>query len=263
MFDELLIKRLTLGPGRVPGGKNQQFELSGLTVFVGPNNSGKSLALSEIYQYGNPQPSESWRIATDLEFAELTAQEVEETLKAFKVETLDGNLYPGQIRYRCRQNVYNIAPGELQYAFQNPKDQPQRFRQFYLPNITVNLNGETRLVLCNPKPSGDLLQPDPFNTLQVLFTRDDLRVKVRKILKRAFAKYFIIVPTSQGQLRIAFADREPASPYEEQGLHDEARKYYASVVRHTDGHLFNTARARVTFSRMSVALAVQMKGLGF
>ena len=37
----------------------------------------------------------------------------------------------------------------------------------------------------------------------------------------------------------------------------------ASVVRHTDGHLFSTARARVTFSRMSVALAVQMKGLGF
>jgi hypothetical protein len=36
-----------------------------------------------------------------------------------------------------------------------------------------------------------------------------------------------------------------------------------SVVHHTDGHLFKTARARVTFSRMSVALAVQMKGLGF
>ena len=38
---------------------------------------------------------------------------------------------------------------------------------------------------------------------------------------------------------------------------------YSSVVHHTDGHLFKTARARVTFSRMSVALAVQMKGLGF
>ena len=37
----------------------------------------------------------------------------------------------------------------------------------------------------------------------------------------------------------------------------------ANVVRHTDGHLLRTARARVTFSRMSVAFAVQMKGLGF
>jgi hypothetical protein len=43
------------------------------------------------------------------------------------------------------------------------------------------------------------------------------------------------------------------------------RKYgiTPSVVRHTDDHLFKTARARVTFSRMSVAFAVQMKGLGF
>jgi hypothetical protein len=40
-------------------------------------------------------------------------------------------------------------------------------------------------------------------------------------------------------------------------------KDHASAVRHTNGHLFHTARARVTFSRMSVALAVQIKGLGF
>jgi hypothetical protein len=38
---------------------------------------------------------------------------------------------------------------------------------------------------------------------------------------------------------------------------------HTSVVRHTDGHLFRTARVRVTFFRMSVVLAVQMKGLGF
>jgi len=37
----------------------------------------------------------------------------------------------------------------------------------------------------------------------------------------------------------------------------------ASGVRHTDGHSLRAARARVTFSKMSVALAVQMKGLGF
>ena len=36
-----------------------------------------------------------------------------------------------------------------------------------------------------------------------------------------------------------------------------------SVVRHTERALSNAARARLTFSRMSVAFAVQMKGLGF
>ena len=38
---------------------------------------------------------------------------------------------------------------------------------------------------------------------------------------------------------------------------------FASVVRHTDGHLCMAVRARVTFSRMSEAFAVQMKGFGF
>jgi len=37
----------------------------------------------------------------------------------------------------------------------------------------------------------------------------------------------------------------------------------ASVVRHTDGHLCRAVRARVTFSRMSEAFAVQMRGFGF
>jgi hypothetical protein len=35
-----------------------------------------------------------------------------------------------------------------------------------------------------------------------------------------------------------------------------------SVVRQTDGHLWRAARAQVTFSRMSEALAVQMKSFG-
>src|SRR5207245_2476034 len=37
----------------------------------------------------------------------------------------------------------------------------------------------------------------------------------------------------------------------------------ASVVRQTDATLFKVALARFTFSRISVALAVQIKGLGF
>jgi hypothetical protein len=36
----------------------------------------------------------------------------------------------------------------------------------------------------------------------------------------------------------------------------------ASVVRHAECPLFSLARARLTFSKMSAALAVQMKGLG-
>ena len=41
------------------------------------------------------------------------------------------------------------------------------------------------------------------------------------------------------------------------------RRDILSVVRRTDQPLSSTARARLTFSRMSAALAVQTNGLGF
>lgn len=41
------------------------------------------------------------------------------------------------------------------------------------------------------------------------------------------------------------------------------RRFSASVVRQADCNLSRTARPRFTFSRMSLALAVQMNGLGF
>jgi RNA polymerase sigma-70 factor (ECF subfamily) len=48
-----------------------------------------------------------------------------------------------------------------------------------------------------------------------------------------------------------------------EGLDDKHTDPGASGVRHTDGHLLRVARARVTFSRMSEAFAVQMMGFGF
>jgi len=229
MFRELLIKGLTLGPGRIPGGPSQHLDLCGLTVFVGPNNAGKSLAISELFQYGRPHTNESWRIITALEFAALNEQEAGEAIRSFTADLKEPTLQAGHIHYRVRQQMFNLEPSRLQFAFQNPASQPRDFRQFYLANVTVNLNGETRLALCNPTGSGDLLKPDPFIALQALFVHDDLRSEVREVLRRAFEKYFIILPTSQGQFRIAFADRPPNSPFEEQGLHQEARRYYAST----------------------------------
>src|ERR1700758_2078490 len=41
------------------------------------------------------------------------------------------------------------------------------------------------------------------------------------------------------------------------------RRSLAGVVRHAECRLWSAERARLTFSRMSLALAVQMKGLGF
>lgn len=75
-----------LSPGRVPGGIEQDIELSGLTVFVGPNNSGKTQALSEIYGYGNLRFEGIRHIVTDLKFRQLSAEAGKEVQRTYMGE---------------------------------------------------------------------------------------------------------------------------------------------------------------------------------
>ena len=46
-----MLSRLFLKFGRVPGAAAETLQLTPITVFVGPNNSGKSLVLNEIHQF--------------------------------------------------------------------------------------------------------------------------------------------------------------------------------------------------------------------
>jgi predicted ATPase len=46
-----MISSLTLKFGRTPGTSGEPIEVTPVTVFVGPNNSGKSRILAEIERY--------------------------------------------------------------------------------------------------------------------------------------------------------------------------------------------------------------------
>jgi predicted ATPase len=46
-----MIKKLTLRFGRAPGLAPEDFECTPVTVFVGPNNSGKSKVLQELQRF--------------------------------------------------------------------------------------------------------------------------------------------------------------------------------------------------------------------
>ena len=83
-------------------------------------------------------------------------------------------------------------------------------------------------------------------------------VQALRDLEAAGVNFMVTIPHAQGS-----EHTQDASVDDLVKFCANPRAWQASVVRHTDGHLFRSVRARVTFSRMSVALAVQMKGLGF
>jgi ABC-type branched-subunit amino acid transport system ATPase component len=235
MFEKLLLTNIKLASGRSPGNVAQALELNSLTVFVGPNNSGKSLALSEIHGYARLHAqgrTPKRKIVVGLTITPLTQDEAKRVAETFHyLATTDENviLAENEFMYAHRGGRSRVSNDQILGILQSPDARTDAFRQFYLNNVTINLGGESRITLTNKKPTGNLQWPDQFNSFQTLFADDVLRTRVRAILHRAFGKYFVLNPTDPGTLKIAFADRPPSSRSEEQGLHKEAREYFAST----------------------------------
>jgi hypothetical protein len=97
--------------------------------------------------------------------------------------------------------------------------------------------------------SGSVAKPDP-GKATVYFIEDD--------------KNFNSIPKPTTRLGIdgEWAGATHGNSYFSVSVNPGVHHLCASVVRQADCRLFRDARARLTFSRMSAALAVQMKGFG-
>jgi energy-coupling factor transporter ATP-binding protein EcfA2 len=227
MFERLLITEMLLGSGRTSSTSSQSFELSSLTVFVGPNNSGKSMALNEIYGWSQFQRSPYRLLVKDLKFTPLTKDEAEYTVSLYarKPGPTETNVHQGKLLFVKKNGQESNTREVFLNIFQNPDAQQLQFGTLYLGNVMLNLGIENRAQTIQPKIFGDLRNPDPLNTRQNLFLDDSLRKRVQQILFRAFKKYLVVDPSS-GQLRISFADQLPDNPEDEKGLHAKALDYY-------------------------------------
>jgi predicted ATPase len=224
-----ILKKVRMKKGSNPSTSALEFEVTPVTLFVGPNNSGKSLALTEILSYcsGGPNYESSCKIVRDLEATRLVDNEAESLIEKFIVPT-EQALYGDYIMYgnysqaqASRSEVKFSLVGDTSY---------ENFRRYYLGQLTLWLGGGNRTNLIDPSAMGDL-RSRPATPFQKLFKDKKKRAEVRRILFEAFGRYFVIDPSNQGQLRALLAEREPISDVEEQGLNDAALQYYSS------GHL--------------------------
>src|SRR5690348_5878554 len=77
-----MIKTINLRFGRAPGTAPEAVQTTPITVFVGPNNSGKSRVLQELYRFlQSGQRSTADLILDHVEFAELTHERAEAQIK--------------------------------------------------------------------------------------------------------------------------------------------------------------------------------------
>lgn len=233
-----MITALHLKFGHSPSGQNEIIESSPVTVFVGPNSSGKSKALSEICHYCTSGERDANNVIVDaIKFKEFS---YESAIKIIKQNTLQPNadekLSDGEIIFGNRFNFIKVKIDELieSLTYSNKIisiTDNRNYRilcQFFLIFKTLMLSGKNRINLVNEQPAGDLKQR-PDNSFQVLLRDDNKRAELRRIVYETFDKYLVVDPTALTILQLRLSTKKPSSIEEERGIDDRAVKFHEAA----------------------------------
>jgi len=215
--------------------ENLVLPTTGITIFVGPNNSGKSLVLRELETaFANANAIPELKILRDFDIRWPTLEKVNSALERHSPRMPPGSPPENCLVGRVDPNG-GFASSTLHkpslLAIVNAKSDKQWLATNFLRWGLLRLDGRSRFNLTNDQPAGDLLAPAQ-NVLMNLFQDAHARGKVRALVKDAFGLYFTVDPTQLGQFRIRLSQAEP--PADEQSLNAAARDFYRQAVHIKD-----------------------------
>ncbi|WLD93784.1 ATP-dependent endonuclease [Alkalihalobacillus sp. AL-G] len=223
-----MITKLSLKFGATSESENLEISTTPVTVFVGPNNSGKSKLLREIFNF-----CREGRISTNdviLEDVEFTQTDEEFGKKALsqllQKPTPQQTIPPGNVIIGNFSDKVQVNEQDFLNIFNDSNRRKQDFCRTFLRFNSLFLDGQNRMQLIKDQQAGDLQTP-PQNSLSLLFRDDERRKEVRRILYDAFKRYFVIDPTNLGTLKMKFSDIEPESDMLERGIHKEAVEFHS------------------------------------
>lgn len=254
-----MLRRVTLRFGAGDHQPALAFEPGPMTVFVGPNNSGKSLALREIEDFLEsggttpgrivgwvdpllPEPADGARMLVSRQVGDAGAAAIPSGwLRVSRMKS-----FSEQARKRAT-DVAEPAPEQLvnlDAVLAALADRESLSREEFellcrdfLTLFTLRLDGQTRLALTQPRLVGDL-QRHPANHLAALFRDDEARQRIRDITADALGLYFVIDPTGVTHFRIRMAERPPRDAAEEQALDARAQAFHGcapDIAEMSDG----------------------------
>lgn len=218
-----MLNKIRFHAGSAPDSEPLEIQLSPVTIFVGPNNSGKSKSLIEIETFIRSHDYQGGVVVRDIEFQSWEPEEFEREISKIKVQATTGEIVnPGHILI-AKLNPQHNNPFRTQINLDTIKQEAgnpilhNRYHYLqFLGVFTLRLDGTNRLSLINDQSAGDL-QSTPANHLAKLFIDDKAREEVRRIVYEAFSQYLVVDPTNIGQLRLRLSPRPPRDAHEERG----------------------------------------------
>lgn len=205
LIDEV---RLRLGAGH--GSPPLVLDKPAVTIFVGPNNSGKSLVLREIADFssrGNTQ-----RLILDhIKFRGHSSEEIDDVLDKWT----DNNLNQGEISYEDHaylkvgnwRNLVNLS--SFRSFMQDPSADLNGFAEKYAAHHTLILDGPSRIGLTTDQPRGNL--KDPQSAFAKLLTDDARRQLLRNSLFDAFGLYLGMDISEDASIHLRYGNTVPPS----------------------------------------------------
>ncbi|HEX2881786.1 MAG TPA: AAA family ATPase, partial [Polyangiaceae bacterium] len=227
-----MISRLLLRFGRAPGGPVQSFDVTPITVFVGPNNSGKSLILNEINHLcqNGEHKGQTSLILDRFEFTPQDAAAAKSILDSIRRAPDPNEVFPpGQVLVGNAGHRALINEQGFVELLRSPGANMRALAQWFLSHCTLMLNGSRRINLAGQQPGGDLNAP-PQNSLQVLFRDDARRLTLRRIVNDAFHLHLVIDPTNLGNLRVRLSSVAPRDHTQERGIDADAVAFHAAAT---------------------------------
>lgn len=228
-----MIKKIILKFGSKGLSEKFSIEPDSVTIFVGPNNSGKSLILREIEQYCLTGRKGGQKIIEDLEFIIPSGATIQK-----EVEDMTIPFKPGEQRTpdHVRYGRFNSTRGFVQHvrkisdliSWSRSAAEFRHFIEHYVAIFVSRFGGKERFSLVDNKGFSDL-KSHPKSSLSGIFQNDKKRGEVRALIHEAFGKYFVIDPTSMSQLEIRLSDKEPLTTEIERGWTDSSVEFHSAA----------------------------------
>src|SRR5947209_11823479 len=140
--------------GKGPAAPPETTKLAPITVFVGPNNSGKTKVLGELFQYCNNATTSTTDVILDkLEFAPPSPKAIEGTLRHYTVTPSQAHrMEPGQFLIgRANHGSYLAEKARFTAIMEHPQTDPGTFSCWFLQFNTLMLDGPRRISHVNSK----------------------------------------------------------------------------------------------------------------
>lgn len=202
------------------GSKNKEkilpLQLTPVTIFVGPNNSGKSLILSEITNACNESRSlNHTKILKEINFISYDNIAIQNIIKGNETFKPDNQATePGQVVIGNSFEHNYINEVDYRIWLKEPNNHKHQFIFSYARYNYKKIDSSARSNLVSSQPHENLIKPR--RSLQILFKDNDKRKHIQNIIFHALGKYLFINPYTNGSLELRLAYSIPPNDDEDQ-----------------------------------------------